>query len=273
MLRHIRVTRRSAAQLLDQSGNASAHSLSQLVAAATAPASHSELAGEHTAVTLFRAARLSAAAPIPRTRRRSMIKSAVAKLVAGKFLAAGAVAAAATGGVALAAVTGNFPNPRPAIPSNTSAPASAGSSSHSSPVSSVTSATRPSRGNPTTSRPSATASSSTPKPSLTGLCLAYQAGVTSNPGSALQNPAFTALVTAAGGQSNVSPYCVTLIGAPASHPAGAPAGRSAGAPASHRASHPAGAPTGQSAGAPASHRASHPSGAPASHPSGPSAGH
>jgi hypothetical protein len=60
---------------------------------------------------------------------------------------------------------------------------------------------------------------------MVGLCTAYQAAVADNPGTALDNPAFTALIAAAGGKDNVAAYCATVLarssGTP-SHPTAAP---------------------------------------------------
>lgn len=66
-----------------------------------------------------------------------------------------------------------------------------------------------------TSEPSEPSASATPSPSLDGLCVAYQAGAMAK---AASNPAFTALITAAGGADQVDAYCVSRIGA-STHPA------------------------------------------------------
>lgn len=57
---------------------------------------------------------------------------------------------------------------------------------------------------------SATARQSSPSPSLVGLCHAYTAGAGSEHGKALDNPAFSALITAAGGRTGVDAYCAAL---------------------------------------------------------------
>ena len=51
-----------------------------------------------------------------------------------------------------------------------------------------------------------------------GLCRAYEAGNKADHGRALQSPAFTALVTAAGGADNVATYCATVPHGPSGHP-------------------------------------------------------
>ncbi|PZF86176.1 hypothetical protein C1I93_28045 [Micromonospora endophytica] len=46
---------------------------------------------------------------------------------------------------------------------------------------------------------------------LAGLCEAYAAGAADNPGKALENPAFTELVEAAGGADKVQDYCADAL--------------------------------------------------------------
>jgi len=61
-----------------------------------------------------------------------------------------------------------------------------------------------------------------PSPSLVGLCHAVDAGNKDDHGKALENPAFTALITAAGGKEKVDAFCATLLAsasaAPKEHP-------------------------------------------------------
>ncbi len=52
--------------------------------------------------------------------------------------------------------------------------------------------------------------SAAPEPSLVGLCHAFPA-VANSHGRALDNPAFTTLITAAGGADNVAAYCQVLL--------------------------------------------------------------
>jgi hypothetical protein len=165
-----------------------------------------------------------------------MLKIALAKLLTVKAAAATTTIIAATGvgGVALAASTGVLPNPlvdTPATPSATHAPATPGS--------------------PTATTPhpaGAGDASASPSPSLLGLCQAYTAGAAANPGKALDNPAFTVLINAAGGADHVTEYCDTLTaaasaGAIPSRPGADPAG--AGRPTAAPASKAGGAPTGR----------------------------
>ena len=244
MHRRDRISRVEAERLLDTGAGGSAP-LAALLAAATPRSASSEITGEHAALTEFRAAHL---ATVPSRRRPAMLKSALANLAAAKVVFAAAAAAAATGGIAVAAATGNLPGtaqgpghaqqPGPAAASNSTTHRGAPPSSEPATEASHSQATHP---------------SATPSPSLRGLCRAFQAGATDNPGKALQNPAFSVLVATAGGKDNVAAYCVTLIGSARTHPAGPPTTHPTGAPITH----PTGAPT------------THPTGAPITHPGGP----
>jgi hypothetical protein len=203
-----------------------AQRLAQRLAAAAAPGFPGELAGEDAATNAFRAAVGTNPALSPG--RRTMTKSAVvAKLLTLKA-AAVAVAAVSAGGVALAVSTNVLPNPFTNNPG------------HSTPA--------PSHGN---------GPDATPSPSLIGLCTAYLAGAGSDHGKALESPAFTALITAAGGKDQVDAYC---------------ADRGVTAPGStHSTSEPSEHPTGQlsSHPGPTEHptgEPSHPTGEPTTHP-------
>jgi hypothetical protein len=229
------------AQRLLRGETADPDRLAELLATAAAPAARGELAGEEAAVAAFREAHLG---PVVQLRRQSVIKTALAKLLTLK-VAAAALTVTAAGGVALAAGTGNLPQ----------ALGGAASSSHPTP-------TRDAKAQHT---PKDTAAhdghSASPSPSLVGLCHAYQAGVGDSPGKALGNPAFTHLITVAGGKDAVAAYCTNLLkthpgSAHASHPAGAHAKRPTSAPAQHPTSAPSTHPT----GAPTSHptRSTHP---------------
>jgi hypothetical protein len=190
--------------------------LAELLAAAAAPAGREELPGEEAAVTAFRAARLASAVAV---RRPSTNKTALTLKAA-----AAALVVTAAGGVALAA--GHLPG----TTDGGATPAPQRRPGH-------TFVPRPSaKPSPTHVRHSGTG----PSPSLTGLCHAYRAG--DDRGKALDNPAFTHLVTVAGGKNKVAAYCAALLkphpgkGHASSHPGGThhPAGRSTAKP-----SHPA----------------------------------
>ncbi|MET9631157.1 hypothetical protein ABZX92_27205 [Lentzea sp. NPDC006480] len=162
--------------------------LSDLLAAATAPARDHELAGEQAAVTAFRAARLTAA---PQPRRPRMLSLLSVKIAA--------TAVAAAGGIALAAAAGALPGqqreePAPAADTN---------------VVSTTSTTTAKNTQTPDQKPDNTAS---PSPSLKGLCQAYTSGAGEDHGKARENPAFSALITAAGGADRVPAFCSGLLG-------------------------------------------------------------
>jgi hypothetical protein len=127
-----------------------------------------------------------------------MLKTTLAKLLTVKAAAAAMAVTAAGGGLALAATSGALPGGSGADNPHSQASAHA------------------------TARPSAAAAgaeagtdgehgNAAPSPSLVGLCRAYAAGVRDNPGKALDNPAFGALITAADGKDNVSDYCTNLL--------------------------------------------------------------
>ncbi|SFW75301.1 hypothetical protein [Amycolatopsis australiensis] len=232
-----RLDRHTAEQLLRGAPADVPGALAGLLAAAAAPPRDGELGGEPAAVAAFLEAARHTHAPRPGS--PSMRKSTWAKLLTAK-VAAAAAAIFAAGGVATAAVTGALPLPAgdpPRAPA-TSAPSD------------------PAAGEPATSTTAHTRDETrpAPAPSLPGLCRAYEAGDQAERGKAPANPAFTALVTAAGGQAGVDGYCAALLGAEAPTPV-----RTTGAP----------AVPGRSDNGKEHSTGSHPSGPPATHPSGP----
>ncbi len=168
------------------------------------------------------------------------------KLLAVKVLLA-AAGVTAGGGVALASATGHLP-------------VALGGQPAASPSATATTGT------------SATHPAGSPSPNLKGLCTAYTKGVADSSGKALDNPAFSALITAAGGKSNVAAFCATLPAnaTPGHTPPAHPAGKPTALPTAHATpahprptnvrpstpGHPSGAPTGAPGGAPTGH--SHP---------------
>ncbi|HEX3591726.1 MAG TPA: hypothetical protein VHV74_19065 [Pseudonocardiaceae bacterium] len=256
-----RINRRTAARMLRGSPVTVPDALADLLAAAAAPPRDGELVGEQKATAAF--LEVAHRPTVLKPRSPSMIKSTLARLLTVK-IAAVAAAVCTVGGVATAAVTGHL------APSHSSPPG-ASISSHAVEAS-VTHTATPG------SRAASSAHQASPSPSLVGLCHAYLAGAGSDHGKALQNPAFTALITTAGGKTKVDAYCTALVKAKASESssargAGSPAastvpGRSA---AGHEAStdHPTGAPDTHRTGAPTTH----PTGAPATHPTGAPATH
>jgi hypothetical protein len=186
-----RIDRDTAERLLDGIPAAFdvAGPLAAPLAAATAPAHPDELAGERAALVAFRAAQLD---PVPRPRRLSMLKITLAKLLTVK--AAAVMAAAGLGGIALAAGTGVLPVQLTETPATPPAVSDA-----------------PAKPTDLPSRPSdAGDPADTPSPSMVGLCQAYAAQVGTNPGKALESPAFSALITAAGSAEQVDGYCETV---------------------------------------------------------------
>ena len=148
-----------------------------------------------------------------------MLKSVAGRLLALKVLAVTAGAAAA-GGVAYAATTGDLPtgHGKSALHANAdSSAAPASDDDSSSAAGSSTGASAPDSSSAADS--SAPDSSAAPSPSLVGLCHAWQA----HPQNDLKlstNPAYSVLVQAAGGTDAVNGYCVTLLAsAHPTHPA------------------------------------------------------
>jgi len=235
-------------QMLD-GGPARQDALAKLMAAARAP-ERTDPAGLAAALTAFRTA--AAGRPTGSTRRTSMIRNLAGKLLAAKFLAATGLALAATGGIAAAASTGHLPSPLPhsSHASDTAVAAVAASHDRSSSTapestSATASATPSASSTPTSPHPAAD-----PSPSLRGLCQAWLARPHQH-GKADTSPAFSFLVSTAGGTDAVEGYCTTLLsGAPSSTP-------SASEPAT---SHPGGKPSTVPS-------ASHPGGKPSTVPS------
>jgi len=202
MNRSRRLDRRTAEEILDGAPGGRDHALNAVLAAAAGAASEAELRGEHAAVAAFRAARL---APAPRPRSRSMIKIMLAKLLTTKLAVAAAAAAAVTaGGVAAVAATGNLPGSPDS--SSVSTPATTPASATSSV--STTKAAESSHGD---AKGAGAVPSGSPSPSLVGLCHAYTAGAGADHGKALESPAFTVLVTTAGGRDKVDAYCAKVV--------------------------------------------------------------
>jgi hypothetical protein len=179
-----RISRDTAERILRRDLDAlrQAGPLAGPLAAASTAAHRDDLVGEPAVMAAFEAAQL---APVPQSGRRSMLKATMAKVLTVKVAAI--LAGLSVGGVALAASTGLLPNPLSDTPPS-HAPAA------------------------TPSHPNG-AGSADPNPSEYGLCQAFVAEATDNPGKALENPAFSALVSAAGGADNLSEYCDSVIAA------------------------------------------------------------
>lgn len=191
--------------------------------AASGVAGQALLPGEAAAMAAFRAVVLDS-----RRRRRSVIANFLTIKVA-----MGAATAVAAGGVALAATNGTLPNPL----TDQAAPQ----------ASAATDKAHDSHGK-----------AGSPSPSLVGLCKAYAARVGDNEqGKALDNPAFKALISAAGSTDKVTSYCDDLLAssdkakgnsAPTQRPTNAPTERASKpdapeAPTTAPTDRPTGAPT------------------------------
>lgn len=261
--RRRRLNRNAAEQLLrgEPAGgpaglSADCDALASLLAAAAAPAlvHDRELAGEAEAVMAFRRALLG---PAPQSRRPLM--SATKLLVAKAVFAAVGVTG---GGVALAAATGHLPSNHTGTPAAASSAASA---------SAMPSADGKSTSHPTPSPSQSQSSSSSPSPSLRGLCQAYTAHGGSSPGKALDTPAFSALITAAGGKDKVAAFCASLLATkpgngPTSHPGGKPSSLPTSANTTHSTGKPTTVPSDHPTGKPTTVPTDHPTGKPTSHP-------
>lgn len=149
-----------------------------------------------------------------------MLSTALAKLLSLKVAAAATVAVAATGGVAVAAANGKLPD----FGGSDAKPSASASAK------------------PSDAGKSGTKGNASPSPSMVGLCRAFQAKAADNPGKALENPAFTALITTAGDKEKVAAYCDALLASQKpthTAPTNAPSGR----PAQTRTTRPTGKPT------------------------------
>jgi hypothetical protein len=228
--------------------------LARLLADASAPAQPDELDGLSAALTAFSASQLRP--------RRSPVKTILASLLATKALAVTA-AAASIGGVALAAATGSLP---PAAQNAAHNLVRAPAGAHSDGTDDVNERTSPATIRATPSaKPSAT-----PSPSLVGLCRAYSAGVATANGKALDNPAFTVLISAAGSKDAVTSYCIGVLdAAPGGKPTALPTQAQNHKPGSHHTGPPSSHPVGRSSSHPTGAPTSHPTGAPTSHPTKP----
>ncbi|UUU41271.1 hypothetical protein [Streptomyces sp. NBC_00162] len=241
-----RIDRDTAEQLLGGAGAAAVSgddALTGLLAAVSAPAGDGELPGEQAAMAAFRSAHLAqisttASTPVATPRKRNMLTPAM--LLCSK--AAATVAAAALGGVAVAAGTGNLPAALGGEPAS-SAPAPSASAPASEPG----------------QLPRALADSPEAVPAaLAELCRAYAADAAPHTPSAaevLAERRFAPLVAAAGGPTAVPGYCAPVLGeqgeTPGSSPAAQPTDGPRGASASAK---PSGKPSGKhEAGKPPGH--------------------
>ncbi|MBV6697036.1 hypothetical protein KV557_07860 [Kitasatospora aureofaciens] len=231
----------SAGQDASLTGSDGTGQLARVLAAAAAPATAAELAGEEAALTAFREARLTPD-PVQMTapvRRRSMATATLARAFSAKAAAA-VLGATALCGVAVAAGTGNLSSALDGGPSEpehslapvgtpgTSSAAGTGTASTGTPSGrpsgTGSSATGSSGGGSQALKPSATpspgASSAdghgTPpaSPAVVALChtFADRTGKGEHPARLVTDPLFGPLVMEAGGPDKVEDYCVAALG-------------------------------------------------------------
>jgi hypothetical protein len=161
--------------------------LARLLAAATAPATPEELAGEQAALAEFRAVMPHPLTLVPR--RASM----PSKLLTVKAAAAALVAVLSIGGVA-AAATGLLPGQARRVADQAQSTTAAGAAAQGLGEAAVTDLDNATQ----------------------GLCRAWQAGKGAGSGSRADASAFQALAAAAGGSDNIAEYCADVTAGGAS---------------------------------------------------------
>jgi hypothetical protein len=229
--------------------------LAGLLSAARAPSRPYETHGLDAAVAAFSTAPPHLVVVDIDDRNPLMLKRLARRALALNVLAA-AACAAAVGGIALAATSGNLSGPL--LHPNHAAPTASDHAQHTPPV-------HPANSNTVSGSEHRTDPSATPSPSLVGLCKAWLARP-SDAGKADSSAAFTVLLTTAGGVDAVDGYCTDLLAA-STHPAG----RSTDQPSlpSQASDHPTGKPsdlpthpTGEPSDVPPVTTPSHPTGTP-----------
>jgi len=170
--------------------------LSRLLLAASAPGQPDELRGLGEALAAFRAAVPTGQAGRHAAPRRGALRRFMTVKIAA------IVGAAALGGVALASGVGVLTNPLAPSPSGL--------------PSLATSESPLGTGEHPTARPTPDPNPShsvAPLPStgLPGLCHAYDRDPEKESGKALDNPAYAALISAAGGREQVEAFCADLL--------------------------------------------------------------
>ncbi|MFI8454169.1 hypothetical protein [Kitasatospora sp. NPDC085464] len=214
--------------------------LARVLAAAAAPATVGELAGEEAALAAFREASLTPAPVVTPVRRRSMATAALARAFSTKA-AAVVLGATALCGVAVAAGTGNLSSALGgglAEPEHTlgaqgasgSSPGASAAGSHgAAPFAPGSGSARPSggasagpqmvapSGSPTPGTPSAEGRGDRPvvPPALLGLCRSFADRTAKGERQArlVTDPVYGPLVAAAGGADRVADFCAGAAGA------------------------------------------------------------
>ncbi|KOV12274.1 hypothetical protein ADK60_31545, partial [Streptomyces sp. XY431] len=238
------------ASLTGPDGSTGRTGVARVLAAAAAPVTQDELAGEEAALAAFREARLAPVPAVPTTpapvRRRSMATAALTRAFSTKA-AAVVLGATALGGVAVAAGTGNLPSalgggsdePRRGVVPVTSAPPSTQDTRSGAPTGGpavapfgsgrTDGASGSVSGGPTSGDPSARANrpqtpgASAPSsadghgPSyptgIAALCKAFsdRAGKGERPRTLVADPQFGGLVLEAGGPDRAEEYCARVL--------------------------------------------------------------
>lgn len=226
---HRRPSVTTTEQMLD--GAPGSTPLHRLLAAATRPGAVEELAGETAAHAAFVVAARQRPLPSDNPRGEPMSKMLLSKLLAAKAVVAIALLGGATGVAVAASATSGLPDTLPATASEHASPRGPGDATTATddatdPAAATSDAADGEQADATDATGAADPGHATPSPSLEGLCKAFAAGATDNPGKAAENPAFTALITAAGGIDNVPAFCAQLQAqsAAADEPAPAEAG-------------------------------------------------
>jgi hypothetical protein len=191
--------------------------LSVLLDAAKAPPSVDELAGERAAVAGFLAAHRKAAATAPSKRRNRARLQLSARAVALKVAAA--VTVLAMGGTAVAAQTGKLPAGAQQrahdMLSSLGVPAP-----DDGPRPAPTGPVRPSKSARPSATPTPPTSAATTDPVALTLCQQWDAERRKPHGRAMTAEAKHALAKAAGGQSKVADFCITMLDNPPATPSG-----------------------------------------------------
>jgi hypothetical protein len=214
------LTRRDVEQLLD-GVPARPAALTRLLTSARMIGARADSAGLDSVLADF-ARRPPASAITTTLNRRSVPKGAIARLASAKMFVVATVAVLATGGIALAATTGNLPDPLPGSPhitttaSETTPGSSAGNTTPSHAEPSPTTADQGATGSSTAGARTSTSAGATEVPAaFNGLCTFWLARNHSN-GNADNSPAFRDLIAAAGGVDAVDGYCTALLSTKAS---------------------------------------------------------
>jgi hypothetical protein len=222
-----------AGELLPESAPGGLRPVAEAIAALSGPPLASELAGEASALAVFRGEIARSREPVRSGRRRHPV---LARLLSARIAAAAAVGAVALSGAAAAAYADVLPAPAQHLAHDILGAPRVRPAAH----------------------PATTAAPAAPElHAAYGLCTAY-AQVRTHGSAGQKAAAFRKLAAAAGGTANVTAYCA------AAHPAATPSGQSAG----HTGGKPASPPTGKPASHPGGKPTSHPGGKPTSHPGG-----